>query len=83
MTQRWYVASTGDHQGLVIDEATGRNVAITYDKADAPPIAAAPDLRNALADMIEMATHHAMPEDERLIILRAARTALAKARGEG
>jgi hypothetical protein len=49
----------------------------------APVRNAAPELLAALADMVEMATHHAMPEDERLIILRAARTALAKARGEG
>lgn len=37
----WYTAETGNHQGLVIEEATGRNVAVAYDKADAPLIAAA------------------------------------------
>lgn len=50
---------------------------------DATLYAASHDLLAALADMIEMATHHAMPAEERLIILRSARAALAKARGEG
>ncbi len=40
----WYVANTGSHQGLIIDENTGRTIAVAYDKADAPLIAAAPDL---------------------------------------
>jgi hypothetical protein len=45
----WYEAKMGnDHQGLVIEEATGRNVAVAYDKVDAPLIAAAPDLLAAL-----------------------------------
>ena len=44
----WYVASTGNHQGLVIDEADGRNVAVTYDKKDAPLVAASPKLLAAL-----------------------------------
>ena len=42
--KKWFVSSTGNHQGLVIDETDGRNVAVTYDKADAPLIAAAPEL---------------------------------------
>jgi hypothetical protein len=33
-----YEAKTGNHQGLIIEEETGRNVAVTYDKADAPTI---------------------------------------------
>jgi hypothetical protein len=48
MKTAWYEAKTGNHQGLVIEEATGRNVAVTYDKADATLIAAAPDLLAAL-----------------------------------
>lgn len=44
----WYESSTGNHQGLVISETTGRNVAVTYDKADARMIAQAPAMREAL-----------------------------------
>jgi hypothetical protein len=46
--KKWFVSTTGNHQGLVIDENDGRNVAVTYDKADAPLIAAAPKLLAAL-----------------------------------
>ena len=40
----WYVSKTGDHQGLVVSEATGENIAVVYDKANAKLIAAAPEL---------------------------------------
>jgi len=43
----WYKANTGGHQGLVIEEGTGRNVAVTYEEKDAELIAAAPDLLRA------------------------------------
>ena len=53
-TVSWYAARMGnDHQGLIIDEKTGRNVAVSYDKADAALIAAAPDLLAALKDVLE------------------------------
>ena len=42
---------------------------------------AAPLLLQALEDMVEMATHHAMPEEERRQILRHAREIIAKAKG--
>jgi hypothetical protein len=29
-----YTSSTGNHQGLIVDENTGENVAVTYDKKD-------------------------------------------------
>ena len=46
---RWYAAKAGnDHQGLVIEEGTGRNVAVTYDVKDAPLAALAPEMREAL-----------------------------------
>lgn len=44
----WYVGKTGNHQGLIIDEQDGRNVAVSHRKEDAPLIAAAPELRAAL-----------------------------------
>lgn len=43
MQNKWYAAKTGNHQGLVIDEA-GINIAVAYDKKDANLLAAAPDL---------------------------------------
>jgi len=44
----WYAtrANSNGH-GFVIDEATGRNVAVAYDSADAPLLAAAPELLEA------------------------------------
>lgn len=43
----WYVTSTGNHQGLVISD-TGENIAVVYDKANAPLVGAAPALLAAL-----------------------------------
>lgn len=40
----YYVGKTGNHQRLIIEEATGRNVAVVYDEKDAPALAAAPEL---------------------------------------
>ena len=40
----WYEAKTGNHQGLVICEKTGKNIAVSYDKEDACLVAASPDL---------------------------------------
>ena len=46
--KNWYVAKmVNDFQGLVIDEQTGKNIAVTYDKKDAPLVAAAPELLEA------------------------------------
>lgn len=44
----WYATNTHNHQGVVACEKTGRTVAVTYDKADAALIAAAPTLLYAL-----------------------------------
>lgn len=43
-TTSWYAAKSGNHQGLIIDENTGKNIAVVYEKTDAPLIANAPDL---------------------------------------
>ncbi len=51
----WTTRNTGTHQGLVIEESTGRNVAITYDKADAALVAAAPAMLEALLEIIDFA----------------------------
>ena len=49
----WYAKSTSGGQGLVIDEADGRNVAVAYDEKDAGLLAAAPDMRTALSTAAE------------------------------
>ena len=44
-TRTWYSSETGcANQALIIDEATGRNVAVVYEAEDAPLLAAAPRL---------------------------------------
>lgn len=47
----WYTASTGNHQGLIISEKTGENVAISYDSEDADLIAAAPEMLALLKEL--------------------------------
>lgn len=42
----WYTACTGNHQGLICSY-TGENIAVAYDKKDAPIITAAPGLLRA------------------------------------
>lgn len=51
--KNWYAAkSAGRGQGLVIDENTGRNIAVTYDETDAPLIV---DAVNAHAALLAVA----------------------------
>lgn len=50
--KNWSVASTGNHQGLVCDQ-DGKNIAVTYDKKDAPLIAAAPEMLAALNNLVD------------------------------
>lgn len=66
--KNWYVAKmVNDFQGLVIDEQTGKNIAVTYDKKDAPLVAAAPELLEALKAAIERmeAVAEIMPIEKR------------------
>ena len=61
---KWYAKdlnNIGD-QGIVIDEETGRSVAVVYDKEDMDLIAASPDLliacKLAIAEMKGSTRHH-------------------------
>lgn len=48
----WYTKSKADdRQGLIIDEKTGTNIAVSYDAAHAPIIAAAPDLLQSCEEL--------------------------------
>jgi hypothetical protein len=82
----WYVGKTGNHQGLVIEEGTGRNVAVAYDKQDAPLLAAAPELLAVLKEALEFAQGH--PDrtvnwaEQRLNVCYHSRAAIAKATGQ-
>ena len=79
MNSQWYEAKTGNHQGLIIEEGTGRNVAVTYDKSDSAIIAAAPDLLAALESLMDDADVCEVAGDD---AIRQARAAIAKAKGE-
>lgn len=42
-----------DHQGLVVDEETGANIAVAYEKKNAPLLAAGPKFLAALREIAE------------------------------
>lgn len=73
-SRQWYEAKTGNHQGLVVEEGTGNNIAVTYDKTDACLIAASPELLFACENALED------PDDDHAI--RVIEDAIAKAKGE-
>lgn len=74
----WYTnPKASGHQGLVIDEATGRNVAVTYDKADAPLVAAAPELLAAAEEALSY-----IGDLSRGAVQDQLREAIAKAKGD-
>lgn len=80
----WYAKNTaGDHQGLVIEEGTGRTIALTYEPDDAPKLAALPDLVAALERIAagqEMSGEFTHAETV-LAYQEIARAALAKVKG--
>jgi len=52
-TKTWYANNNENGQGLVIDEKTGRTVAVAYDSKDTLLIASAPELLEALEEMLD------------------------------
>ena len=44
----WYATETSGGQGLVIEEGTGRNIAVTYEAHDARAVAEVPAMVEAL-----------------------------------
>lgn len=84
----WYAKKAGnDSQGLVIDEATGRTVAVTYEAHDAALLAAAPDLLAVLSKILaahKSANNGAVMGEAVLCgyFAEAAEYAIAKAKGE-
>jgi len=80
-SREWYTASMGNHQGLIVDMTTGNNIAVAYDKANAPLIAAAPELLETLEAIVNI-----LEQLECGIVTdrleRKAREAIAQATGE-
>jgi hypothetical protein len=80
----WYTSGTGNHQGLVISEATGDNVAVTYNgDADAKLISAAHELLEVAELTLKLMA--SIPRrlgsfEEHLLTL--SREAIEKAKGE-
>ena len=61
-------ASKNQYQGLVISEATGATVAVTYDAKDADLVAAAPDLFEAAVE-VEFNSEECLDFDECMAML--------------
>lgn len=51
----WYEAKTGSDQGLVVEEKTGKNIAVTYEKKNAELIVTAVNNYQALLEACELA----------------------------
>lgn len=60
----WYAAKTENihDQGLVINEITGENIAVTYKSEHAPIIAASPELADMLDDLLCLVEGRNRPE---------------------
>jgi hypothetical protein len=71
MTKHWYTMSKADDsQGLVADEETGKNIAVSYDAKDALLISRAPQMEKTLRDLLRylLAGGIATKEDRRFCI---------------
>jgi len=75
--RKWYETNSGAYQGLIIDEETGDNIAVSYKKEDAQLIAAAPDLLEACESAVDYLNGSPNPKlSDRL------QQAINKAKGE-
>ncbi len=54
LCMHWYDKPSSGGQGVVLDEVTGRTIAVTYESKDAPLVAAAPTMRRALRQLYEL-----------------------------
>lgn len=81
MKAQWYAKVTSSHQGLVIDETTGRTVAVAYDDKDTDLLAAAPELLEALNALYDTVLGGNPIPFESTTMMAAIR-AIAKAKGE-
>jgi len=84
MFKKWYSANVSGDQGLIISEEDGKNIAVSYDAKDAPLIAAAPELKQALDNMLVLVERYLSEEQEYIWRpqIEAAREAARKAEGK-
>lgn len=75
----WYAARGSGGQGIVIEEGTGRNVAVTYEEKDAPLAAAAPDMAELLTKVLQSLDDEGSVD---VTEISAVRALLAKIKGE-
>ena len=50
----WYAAHNSNDQGLIIDEDTGENIAVSYKAKNASMIASAPEAASLLTETLDM-----------------------------
>lgn len=62
---QWYAANTGNHQGLIIDEKTGANIAVTYNAEHAAFIVTACNSHAALVDALQNLMDRAVKDAEK------------------
>lgn len=78
----WYARETFVGQSIIASEATGASVAVAYDAADGPMLAAAPELYAALRDLVARCDgEEGIRADGSNIETMRAHAALAKADG--
>lgn len=84
MKNAWYTKTKQDDlQGLICEEGTGRNVAVSYDSKDAALIAAAPEMLAALEKLLTLYDKKVMtPVDVYPSSWREVREVIEKAKGE-
>ena len=76
----WYVENTRNYQAIIVDEKTGKSIAVIYDKMDAPLLAAAPDLLACLKHCVGFITdEHANTEINKQEVLDLSKSAIKKA----
>lgn len=64
---KWYVSKSAySDQGLVVDESTGENIAVSYKKENAPILAAAPQAIDLLAETLDLLNNMASNDPHRL-----------------
>ena len=68
---KWYESKSCNDQGLVIDEETGENIAVSYKKENAALIAAAPEMRHILKHIITLQQWGELPAIPKEIVRKA------------
>lgn len=74
----WYADKGSGGQGLVIQEGSGRTIALAYDEKNAPVIAAAPDLEELVRRALEIIQDGASTKEVKAFV-RAAQFVLSNA----